>query len=200
MRGALLGLLVFCSGVGCASYRGASREVSAAAVARQPGWVHLPEVPLVRQKGIKDCGAAALSMVLAYLSPRGAAASSREAIDAALREAPGRGLSAGELRDYARGQGFDAFVIRGTFADLTHEIESGRPVIVGVQKPLSSGEALAHYEVFVGFHPEREEVLTLDPARGLRRFDRKGFLEEWKAAGLVTLVVIPSEPGERAGT
>lgn len=190
---ALVGLLALGAGSGCASYKGASREVSAATLTEQPGWVRLERVELVRQKGTKDCGSAALSTVLGYHAPHGPAALRREAIDASLREEPGQGLSAGQLRDYARSQGFDAFVIKGTLADLTHEVDAGRPVIVGVHKPLSSNEVLAHYEVFVGYHPERREVLTLDPARGLRRFDEPGFLEEWEAAGLVAIVVMPKE-------
>jgi ABC-type bacteriocin/lantibiotic exporter with double-glycine peptidase domain len=192
-RSALLGLLALGAVAGCASYRGSSREVSAAVLEKQPGWVRLDDVKLVRQKGIKDCGSAALSTVLGYLQPDGPAALERAAIDAALREQPGQGLSAGELRDYARARGFDSFVIQGAFDDLTHEIQAGRPVIVGVHKPLSSGEALAHYEVFVGYHPERQEVLTLDPAKGMRQFPVEGFMEEWKSAGLVTIVVMPKE-------
>ena len=60
-RSALLGLLAIGSVAGCASYRGSSREVSAATLQEQPGWVRLDDVKLVRQKGIKDCGSAALS-------------------------------------------------------------------------------------------------------------------------------------------
>jgi ABC-type bacteriocin/lantibiotic exporter with double-glycine peptidase domain len=193
-RFALCGLLALGAVFGCASYRGSSREVSAAVLEEQPGWVRVEHVELVRQKGIKDCGSAALSTVLEFHEPDGPASLDRAAIDKALREAPGRGLSAGQLRDYARSHGFDAFVIQGTFDDLTHEVQAGRPVIVGVHKPLSSGEALAHYEVFVGYHPSRREVLTLDPARGLRRFPVDGFMQEWTSAGHVTLVIMPREP------
>lgn len=164
----------------------------------QPGWVRLDDVKLVRQKGIKDCGSAALSTVLGYHQPDGPAALDRAAIDTALREEAGLGLSAGQLRDYARSHGFDAFVIQGVFDDLAHEVEAGRPVIVGMHKPISSGEALAHYEVFVGYHPDRDEVLTLDPARGLRQFPVDGFMQEWKSAGFVALVVMPKEPAARA--
>jgi ABC-type bacteriocin/lantibiotic exporter with double-glycine peptidase domain len=197
---ALVGLLALGAASGCASYKGASREVSAATLVEQPGWVRLDQVQLVRQKGAKDCGSAALSTVLGYLQPRGPAALHREAIEVALREEPGKGLSAGQLRDYARANGFDSFVIKGAFDDLTHEVDQGRPVIVGVHKPLSSNEVLAHYEVFVGYHPERREVLTLDPARGLRRFDKKGFIEEWEGAGFVAIVVMPKETEPAAGT
>jgi len=192
-RSALFGLFALSSVLGCASYRGSSREASPAVLARQPGWVRLEQVKLVRQKGIKDCGSAALSTVLRYLEPDGPAALDRAAIDSKLREEPGRGLSAGQLRDYARERGFDAFVIQGAFEDLTHEVKEGRPVIVGVLKPMSSGEALSHYEVFIGYHPEKQEVLTLDPARGLRQSDVDGFLKEWNAAGHVTIVVMPKQ-------
>lgn len=194
-RHALFGLLALGSVSACASYKGASREVSAATLAEQPGWVRLEDVKLVRQRGIKDCGSAALATVLGYLHPGGPAALDRSAIDAALREEPGRGLAAGQLRDYARAHGFDAFVIQGAVQDLEHEVEAGRPVIVGVHKPMSSGEVLSHYEVFVGFHPERHEVLTLDPAWGLRQFDLKGFMDEWQAAGQVAVVVMPKDSG-----
>jgi len=197
-RNALFGLLAMTLTSACASYKGASHEVSAATLAEQPGWVRIENVELVRQRGIKDCGSAALATVLGYLHPGGPATLHREAIDAALREEPGRGLAAGQLRDYARQQGFDAFVIQGAVEDLQHEVKSGRPVIVGVHKPLSSGEALSHYEVFVGFNPERGEVLTLDPARGLRRFDLDGFVEEWEGAGHVAIVVMPKEPAGSA--
>jgi len=187
----LCGLLALGSASACASYKGVSREVSAGALAEQRGWVRLENVQRVRQRGMKDCGSAALATVLGYLDPGGPAALGRSAIDASLREQPGRGLAAGQLRDYARAQGFDAFVIKGAVEDLQHEVEAGRPVIVGVHKPLSSGEALAHYEVFVGFHRQRREVLTLDPARGLRQFELPGFLEEWSNAGQVAIVVMP---------
>ncbi|HWO10502.1 MAG TPA: cysteine peptidase family C39 domain-containing protein [Polyangiaceae bacterium] len=190
---ALCGLLALASVCACASYKGASREVSAGMLAEQPGWVRLENVQLVRQRGTKDCGAAALATVFGYLHPGGPAALGRAAIDASLREQPGRGLAAGQLRDYARARGFDAFVIKGSMEDLQHEVEAGRPPIVGMYKPLSSGKVLAHYEVFVGFHREREQILTLDPARGLREFGQEGFLEEWRAAGQVSIVVLPKD-------
>jgi ABC-type bacteriocin/lantibiotic exporter with double-glycine peptidase domain len=190
-RYALIGLLALGSVSGCASYRGASQEVSSATLAEQPGWVRLDHVKLVRQKGNKDCGSAALSMVLGYLQPGGPAALDRAAIDVKLREEPGKGLAAGQLRDYARAHGFDAFVIQGAYDDLMHEVDAGRPVIVGVHKPLTSGETLSHYEVFVGYQPEKGHVLTLDPARGLREFPLAGFMSEWQGAGQVAIVVMP---------
>jgi hypothetical protein len=204
MRAAIATLLLLVSfgTSGCASYRGSALDVSQPEVAAESGWTRVEGVQLVRQKGIKDCGAAALSMVLTYWehgrepgsrASDGSSPTSRADIDRALRREPGEGLSAGGLRDYARRRGHSAFVFQGSLADLKHELGAGRPVIVGVHKPLTSGEALAHYEVLVGIHPERKLVLTLDPARGLRENDVVGFVTEWESAGRVTLVIIPKQ-------
>jgi ABC-type bacteriocin/lantibiotic exporter with double-glycine peptidase domain len=187
-------LRVFALGcaLGCASYKGTAQSISPRALLDQAGWNRVDRVELVRQKGILDCGSSALSMVLRYWEPNAGRAVHREAIEDALRRHPGEGLSARDLRDYARRRGFLAFVIKGSFSDLEHEIDVGRPVIVGVLKQLSSGEALAHYEVFIGYHPQKHLVLTLDPANGLRQNTLEAFSTEWQQAGHVTLVVIPS--------
>lgn len=186
-------LLAAACGLGCASYQGTAQDVSALELERDAGFRRIERVELVRQRGIKDCGSAALATVLLYWRPDGSPALRREAIEARLRDRPDEGLSAGELRDYARQHGFSAFVLEGAFSDLEHELRLGRPVIVGVHKPLSSGDALSHYEVFIGYHPEKGQVLTLDPAHGMRRNNLAGFLAEWKSAGYVTLVVMPPE-------
>lgn len=188
-------LLAAACGLGCASYQGTAQDVSVSEVATDAGFSRIQRVELVRQRGLKDCGSAALSTVLLYWRPEGAPGLGRDAIEARLRQRPDQGLSARELRDYARQNGFSAFVLEGSFSDLEHELSLGRPVIVGVHKPLSSGEALSHYEVFIGYHPEKRQVLTLDPAHGLRRNGLEGFLTEWQSAGNVTLVVMPPAAG-----
>jgi predicted double-glycine peptidase len=180
---------------GCASYQGTARSVAPHTLRADSGWQRVEGVPQVHQRGAKDCGAAALSAVLGYWS-RPEPAPARAQIDAELRKSTGEGardmgLSAGALRDYARRQGLKAYVFHGTFADLQHELELGRPVIVGVHKALSSREYLAHYEVVLGYHPARERVLTLDPAHGLREYPKQGFLEEWQRTKQTTLVVMP---------
>lgn len=185
----LLGVL----GFGCISSRGAAQDSSTPSTVRaDAGWRRIGHLPPVHQKGAKDCGAAALSSVLAYWrQPAPPAALGREHIDAALRRSPKEGLSAGALRDYARKQGFHAYVFNGKFDDLTHEIEAGRPVIVGVHKPLSEKEWLSHYEVVIGYHRQRQLVLLFDPARGVRQDRMGGFVEQWQRTGRTTLVVMP---------
>jgi predicted double-glycine peptidase len=195
---------------GCASYEGSARAVAPATLRAESGWQRIEDVPAVPQKGAKDCGAAALSSVLGYWRRPGPPPP-REQIDAALRAGADadskqaskdtskqtlakQGLRAGALRDYARRQGYRAYVFHGTFDDLQHELAAGRPVIVGVLKELSSREYLAHYQVVIGYHPAKERVLTLDPADGLREYPKTGFLEEWERAAHTTLVVMPEHP------
>jgi predicted double-glycine peptidase len=186
----VLGVLAFA--VGCVSYRGTARNVAPSAVHAEPGWTRVDDVPSVRQTGIKDCGAAALSAVMRYWrNSKSAAALERANIDTALRQNPDEGLTALALRDYAREQGFHAFVFNGELSDLRHEVAAGRPVIVGTHKELSSKEFLSHYEVVIGFHPERDLVLSFDPARGLTENRLQNFLKEWKRAGQTTLVIAP---------
>jgi len=105
-----------------------------------------------------------------------------------------RQASAGELRDAARQRGLSAFVVEGEPEDLVHELEQGRPVIVGVAKPTTQ-DAVAHYEVVVGMHRASRRVATYDPAEGIRQNTFGGFLMEWKSAGSVLLVNMPKGAG-----
>ena len=176
---------------GCASYQGSARGVSEGALAHDAGWRRLERVELVRQKGTKDCGGGCLEHGPALLGFGSHSHSRPRQHRCCAARQPVEGLSARDLRDYARRHGFSAYVLKGALGDLTHEIELGRPVIVGVHKPLSSGEALAHYEILIGFHADKRQVLTLDPAHGLRQNDLDGFASEWQQAGQVMLVVMP---------
>lgn len=191
-----IGVLLGCGLLGCASYQGTARDADLSAVGKDSDWRRIEQVPFVAQKGTKDCGAAALSGVLRYWEPALGKTGDSATIDAALQSQGHAGLSARELRDYARENGFSAYVFQGSFEDLEHELELGRPVIVGLAKPVSSKEALAHYEVFIGYNENDEQVLTLDPAHGPRQNDLDGFMQEWKLAGQVTLVVFPPTQAE----
>lgn len=179
--GVLLGLLP----AGCSFYAGSARDFSPADLDREEGWQVVEGMEFVPQREASDCGAAALSMVLARWGV--------EAVPGLLFRdggAPAKGLPAGRLRAEARGRGLKAYLIRGELADLERELDKGRPVLVGLHKPVRSG-AVTHYEVVVGIHTGRQIVLTLDPAFGWRQNSFEGFLVEWDPAGRLTLVVFP---------
>jgi len=172
-----------------ACYAGTAHDAaSPQQIARDPSWVVVRDVPLVRQDGQHDCGAAALAMVLAYWRTPATSEALR-----ALAPADETGIRAGRLRDVARAQGLEAFVVAGWPADLADQLARGRPVVVGLAKPMrfSGGDALAHYEVVVGINRARGLILTLDPARGPRENTLEGFAREWAPTGRVTLIVFP---------
>ena len=188
-RAALAAALLFAA-AGC--YTGSARDVSArqaASAARDPAWQLVSGVPFVAQKTDRDCGPAALAMVLAHF---GVAARSDELVTPGA--ADGGGVRAGDLRDAARRRGLEAFVVSGTFADLFDQVGRGRPVLVGLAKPMSglaAGRGLAHYEVVVGINRSQRLILSLDPARGLRENTLEGFAREWAPTKQVTIVVFP---------
>lgn len=147
------------------------------------------DVPFFEQAGERDCGPAALAMVLRYWGVPVTPAQ----ITGAHPESRTRGLRAGELRTFARGRGLEAFLIAGQPADLRAELEHGRPLIVGLGKP-HFPQRLAHYEVLIGLHRDGRRVLTLDPAHGWRVNTVEGFAEEWASAQQLALVIFRRAP------
>lgn len=180
-------LLACCLGSACASagYTGAARDLKPQALHTEPGWIAVDHVPLMRQRHLHDCGPTALAMVLSYWYPSVPAQRWKP------EEKNDRRLSAGELRDRARAHGLSAFVVEGTFADIAHELERKRPVIVGTIKPVGGGRGVSHYEVVVGLHPQTKRIATLDPAAGWRQNSLEEFLKEWAPSGRLLLVVLP---------
>ena len=192
-RAATLGLAFACAlGAsfvlgGC--YAGSAPAITAREVAAAPGWIVVPAVPLIRQSGSNDCGAAALAMVLAHWQRP----ISLEEISARDPGAASKGWKAGQLRDLARERGLQAFIVSGGLDDLSHEIGQGRPVLVGVVKRYRD-KPRAHYEVVIGIHRAKRRILTLDPADGWREDSLEGFASEWVPTKQVTLVVLAPKP------
>jgi ABC-type bacteriocin/lantibiotic exporter with double-glycine peptidase domain len=172
---------------GCASSR--VHSYSSPEAARADGWARVEDVAEIRQSSSQDCGAAALAMVLGHWGHR----VTPDEIWAASAPPPGQGIRGDALRDFARGEGLEAFLVEGEPADLYREVGRDRPVLVGVVKR-KGRRAYPHYEVVVGINRERQRILTLDPARGRRERSLERFTAEWAAAGRLTLVVFPRAP------
>lgn len=171
---------------GCSPYTGSAKLLESSTVNEAGGWLAVKDVPLMRQQGEHDCGATALAMVIRHLRPELAGAE----VLARHDEQP---VSARELRDRARSLGLSAFVVQGTPQDLVHELQQGRPAIVGVAKPTVRG-AVAHYQVVIGLHAASQRIALLDPAEGWLQNTFTGFLREWQATGRVLIVVLPQSP------
>jgi ABC-type bacteriocin/lantibiotic exporter with double-glycine peptidase domain len=181
----LLALAVAVAVAGC--YHGTARAVLPSDLTRDRGWVVVDGVHLIRQTSQRDCGAAALAMMLQRWS---VPSSADEILHNVPRES-GHGISLGVLRDFARQKGLSAFVIKGELADLANEVALNRPVLVGLVQRYGD-RALSHYEVVAGINQTTRRVLLLDPAHGLREDGFGGFAAEWDAAGRPTLVIVPS--------
>src|SRR5262245_543149 len=115
-----------------ACYSGSAHDASPRQIAADPSWQVVRDVPLVPQARRPVCGAAALAMVLSYWRVPATAEEMR-----ALAPPDDAGISAGALRDVARRKGLRAFVVAGTFHDLAEQVARGRPVVVGLAKPMA---------------------------------------------------------------
>jgi len=186
---ALYVALALVASSGC--YIGSARDFSPKRLEQDPGWIFVPNVPLIRQAEQSDCGAAALAMALSYWG----VPTNVDEISAAFPTSPSHGIKAGQLREFARKKGLDAYLIKGDLGDLSSELQKRRPILVGLVKPFGT-KLTKHYEVVVGLHPEQKRVVTLDPARGWRENSFEGFVKEWAPGEQVTLIVF--RPAARA--
>ncbi|HUQ02221.1 MAG TPA: papain-like cysteine protease family protein [Kofleriaceae bacterium] len=183
MRRALLAAMVVTLVACVPTYKGASRRVSPAQLRADDAWVLAP-APAMKQHADVDCGAAALAMVVARWRPE----LDRERITRSVRVV-NDGFRLGDLRDLARSSGLRAFALVGDQALLRHEVERGRPVVIGLHRPYRD-RARAHYEVVIGVHPDGR-VATIDPIDAqwhVRPLD--GLMAEWDSAGRPALVVL----------
>lgn len=185
-RAALVAAVAIGLGGGC--YRGSAHTVSLADIDREPGWIVVRGVPVIRQESAHDCGAAALAMVLEHWGVPDASADIRRSVSTT----EDRRVSAGHLRQFARDKGMRAFLISGAETDLEHELGAQRPVLVGLVQRYAGSRALSHYEVVIGVNPTTHRVLLLDPGHGPREDELASFEREWRDAGGLTLVVAPS--------
>ncbi|MEZ4365232.1 MAG: cysteine peptidase family C39 domain-containing protein [Kofleriaceae bacterium] len=169
----------------CGGYRGAARPMDPSRLTQEPGWIVAEGTPALRQRGAQDCGPAALAMVAQRW---GTPLSVRQA---AVDLEPG-GARLLDLQRRAEELGLRAFVIEGDRGTLVHELERGRPVIVGLHLPIADDRAQRHYEVVVAVRGRDEalELVTIDPARGWRHRTWADLEREWLPAGHPTMVVL----------
>ena len=197
-RKAVVGILAIVAmaalSLGCASYRGTASTAQPSVVAQQGQWTMVRNFPYVGQADDNDCGAAALAAVLRFWGR----SASPESIESTLGRADHR-LQAGDMETYARSSGMQSYVFFGTMKDVVHELEQGRPVIVGLGKMVDEKNALAHYEVVVGWEPNKKQLLLLDPARGWQVDSLEGFAREWAVSKGVTIVAFPESGATLAG-
>jgi len=173
-------------------YQGAAVGVDEQQLESEPGAVSV-RVPLVRQLGDKDCGAAAVASILQFWGERVTQAEIRRA----TRTPPDQPIAAGSLQEYLSRRGYENFLVKGTLGDLRNELKTGRPVLVGMLKPYVGKQWLAHYEVVTGISPRH--VYTMNPGSGLERYPTEGFEREWQGSKRLTLVIAPKSRPDQQG-
>jgi len=150
------------------------------------------DVPFVKQE--KDgCGAASVSMIMQYWQKQQGQASKPSAdaiaIQRALYSPEAHGIYASAIEKYFRENNFQTFVVEGTWLDLRHHLEKGRPLLVAL-KP--GGHAPLHYIVVAGLDDENGIILQNDPAqRKLLKQNRAEFERDWRKAGNWMLLALP---------
>jgi hypothetical protein len=162
----------------CATYHGTAVVVEAPSAQR--GLVLADGVTFERQGGSSDCGPTALRMAMRRLGCDLPPELQIPMVDG--------GATMQALRDAARANGCEAFVVRGRMDDFRDQLAKGRSLVVGLHKPFSDG-LHAHYELVVGWHERERYLVTADPARGFTRIDEVGFLAEWEPAGCPLLLI-----------
>jgi predicted double-glycine peptidase len=190
----LVSIVIAAFTLGCATSRGTAVAAQPSVVAHDGQWKMVQNFPLVRQTGNDDCGAAALAAVVRYWGY----SASAQSIEAALGRADNR-LRAGDMEAYARSVGLGSYVFFGTMKDIVHELERGRPVIVGLGKMIEENKAVSHYEVVVGYEPQKKQLLLLDPARGFLVDSLDSFAKEWAVSKAITIVAFPETSAVGSG-
>ena len=186
-------VLALVLGACTAGYRGQARPVDPASLTAEAGW-QLAPAPEVRQVDQTDCGPASLAMI----AGRWQLALDRDAIVRALPPDRGRGARLGALRDVARAHGLRAYAIAGDRDVLAYELGHGRPVLIGLVRPIRRDRGLPHFEVVVGVHRDGR-VATIDPSRGWQVRPWSALEAEWRLAGHAALVVLgPRSTGASA--
>jgi ABC-type bacteriocin/lantibiotic exporter with double-glycine peptidase domain len=170
---------------------GVPRAFAAQRAAQQPAiWIDVPFVAQSRD----GCGSASISMVMQYWAKKEGAArppsADVQAIQAKLFSSRDGGISTSAMEDYFRKSGYRVFAVPGSWDDLAHHIQLGRPLIVGLAASGPLGPL--HYVVVVGIDVARGFVFVNDPAQQkMQRLSRQGFESEWSHTHNWTLLALP---------
>ena len=167
-------------------------------VAATPSGIWL-DVPFIKQE--KDgCGAASVAMIMQYWERQRGQVSQPVAdaitIQRALYSPEAHGIYASAIEKYLHQNGFETYAVQGTWADIRHHLEKGRPLLVALKPGRNSP---LHYVVVAGLEQEDSIVLQNDPAqRKLLKQDRADFERDWKRAENWMLLALPRDTAPRS--
>ena len=156
------------------------------------------DVPFSKQEK-NLCGAACLYMIMEYWRTHQGVAGelvntaptpTPEEISASLYSAEAKGIYGTHMASYLGRRGFRTFIFKGSWTDLEDHLSKGRPLIVALGGPGSTGPK--HYAVVTGLDSSQKFVFLNDPARRkLGKIDQSDFLEAWRKTSNWTLLAVP---------
>ena len=171
-----LSLLVL-AGCGIAPYR--AQNMSSNAVVLQT-----PEVP---QDDMYDCGLAAISSLCGYYGIEIPASQRAELAKQAARH---EGLSGTELREALESVGMEAYLFEGRIREGTTSLQDNilarRPMLV-----LIDLGGAKHYSLVVGFDPDADSLVLLDPRLSMIVMTTASFEERWAPTRHFALLAVP---------
>lgn len=148
------------------------------------------EVPFEGKATPNMCGLAAVEMLTRYYN-RPLENPERAAIEDEIRR--DKSVTAGFVKTVLERAGYQVAVFPGTLdreiTGLYRHIDLRRPLVVLLEPP---GGA-ACYWLVIGYDPEREMIVVLDPVRGPLAVARQTFSTSWAAKENLTILALPAE-------
>jgi predicted double-glycine peptidase len=101
------------------------------------------------------------------------------------------GLSGTELRSALERCGMEVYLFEGKLKDgptsLQHNILAHRPVLV-----MTDIAGNHHYELVVGFDPDSDALVLLDPVLGRVVMESADFQQRWELTRRFTILAVPA--------
>jgi ABC-type bacteriocin/lantibiotic exporter with double-glycine peptidase domain len=177
--------LLLLAGCGIAAYR--PQDMSAHAVVLQ--------TPVVEQDDLYDCGLAAISALCGYY---GIEIPPDQRTELAQLATKNEGLSGTELREALERDGMEVYLFEGHVKEGATSLQANllahRPMLVMIDLGGSH-----HYSLVVGFDPDADSLVLLDPLLSLIVMDAASFEARWAPTRHFAMLAVPRK-GDWHGT
>jgi len=137
----------------------------------------------LRQLTSKSCSSTNLLVVAKYWGIKKSIAE----IEQELGARPKDGYTLGQLHNWAKKNGLEAFIFSGSIEDIVYHTKKRRPLIVCIEK------GKRNHSVVVKFVTRDGNLVVMDPVRGGNvLLEREKFLKYWKPLGNPILLIAPA--------
>jgi ABC-type bacteriocin/lantibiotic exporter with double-glycine peptidase domain len=186
MRSSALPLLLMVVLAGCGILPSRGADLSSHAV--------VLETPQTRQDDLYDCGLAAISALCSYYHVE---IPGSERTELARLASTNEGLSGSELRAVLERCGMEVYLFEGSISGSSTSLQSNilahRPMLV-----LTELAGNNHYGLVVGFDPDFDSIVLLDPLLGRMVIESGDFERRWEPMHRFALLAVPAPFDETA--